>query len=305
MMRVEGRVLSPGTLSPATAFCAVSAKYFEAMGTSVVRGRGIDRDDVDRRQAVAVVNQALANAYFGNADPIGQRVTIGPPNNKLWMTIVGIVRNTPMRALTEPTPLPQLFLPMTIARFGDLPVGPDVGVMTYVVRSAIEATSLLPSARREIKVVDANLALSQIRTLQDLLDRSKGQAAFTMALIAIAATVALFLGLVGIYGVTSYIVTQRTAEIGVRLALGAEPADIAAMITRQGGTVTLVGIAIGLGAAWASARMISTLLYGVSPHDPAVLAAMALLLLSVALMACWLPARRAAALSPIVALRAD
>jgi putative ABC transport system permease protein len=304
-MRVQGRVLPPGTLSPATAFCAVSSKYFEAMGTSIIRGRGITPDDVERRQPVAVINQATANAYFGNADPIGQRVTIGPPRNTLWLEIVGIVRNTPTRALAEPTPMPHVFLPMTISRAGGLPVAPDVGVMYYTVRSITEPTTLLPSVRSAIKTVDRDLALSQIRTLQELIDRAASQAAFTMVLLAIAAVVALFLGLVGIYGITSYIVSQRTAEIGVRLALGASPQNVATMIVRQGGLVALAGIVIGLGCAAAASQLMSSLLYGVSPHDPVVFATTAVLLLCVAIAASVLPARRAAMLNPLDALRAE
>jgi putative ABC transport system permease protein len=306
MMRVQGRVLPPGALSPATSFCAVSAAYFETMGTAVIRGRAIGQDDVERRQPVAVANQALVNAYFAaDQDPIGQRVTIGPPRNTLWLTIVGIVRNTPVRALAEPTPMPQLYLPMTVARAGELPVGPDVGVMNYVVRSATDPASLLPSVRGAIKAVNADLALSQIRTLQGVLDRSAAQAEFTMALLAIAATVALLLGLVGIYGVTSYVVAQRTGEIGVRLALGAAPRDVATMIVRQGASVALAGAAIGLAAAMNATRLLSSLLYGVSPHDPTVFGATTVLLLAVALAACWLPARRAARLNPLDALRAE
>jgi putative ABC transport system permease protein len=306
MMRVRDRVLPPGTLSPAVGFCAVSGRYFEMMGTSVIRGRGIDRDDVERQRPVAVVNQALANAYFGaGQDPIGQRVTIGPPRNTLWLEIVGIVRNTPARALAEPSPMPQLYLPMTLARAGDLPVGPDVGVMSYVVRSVVTPSALLPGARAAIRTVDAHLALSQVRTLQDILDRSAAQMAFTMALLAIAASVALFLGVVGIYGVTSYVVTQRTGEIGVRLALGATPRDVANMIVRQGGSVALAGVAIGLAAAAVVARLMSSLLYGVSPHDPPVFATTTVALLCVAIIASWLPARRAARLNPLDALRAE
>jgi ABC-type antimicrobial peptide transport system permease subunit len=156
-----------------------------------------------------------------------------------------------------------------------------------------------------VKTIDANLALAQVRTLQDTLDRASAQMAFTMVLLAIAASVALFLGVIGIYGVMSYIVSQRTGEIGVRMALGAEPASVSRMIVRQGGIVALGGIAVGLAAAWAGSRLIASLLYGVSPLDPTVFAGMTLVLLSVALFACWLPARRAAGLSPLDALRAD
>jgi len=316
-MRVQGRVVPPGTLSPSTSFCAVSGGFFQTMGTSVVRGRGIDRDDVDRRHPVAVVNQALAKAYFrDDEDPIGQRVTLGPPGNTLWLEIVGIVRNTPSRELAEPSPTPQFYLPMTISRAGALPVGPNVGTMSFVVRSpaapltgtgpsGLSAAALLPAVRAAIKEVDANLALSQVQTLQDVLDRSAAQTAFTMALLAIAAIIALLLGVVGIYGVTSYIVSQRTSEIGVRLALGAAPYDVAAMIVRQGGVVALAGVGGGLAVALLSSRLLSSLLYGVSARDPLVFAATTTTLMAVAVAACWLPALRAARLSPIQALRAE
>src|SRR5213078_3441377 len=124
---------------------------------------------------------------------------------------------TPVRALAEPSSTPQLYLPMTLSRTSELPVGPDIGVMNYVVRSALAPSALLRESRAAIKTVDAQLALSQVRMLQDVLDRSAAQIAFTMAMLAIAAGIALFLGVVGIYGVTSYIVTQRSGEIGVRL----------------------------------------------------------------------------------------
>jgi putative ABC transport system permease protein len=128
---------------------------------------------------------------------------------------------------------------------------------------------------------------------------------FTMVLLAIAAVISLCLGVIGIYGVTSYIVGQRTSEIGVRLALGAEPSGITRQIVTQGGRVTLAGIAVGLGAAVAGSRLLASVLYGISPRDPAVFATMAVLLLMVALIACWIPARRAAKLNPTVALRAE
>jgi putative ABC transport system permease protein len=144
-----------------------------------------------------------------------------------------------------------------------------------------------------------------VRTLQDILDGASAQMAFTMVLLAIAAGVALLLGVIGIYGVMSYIVSQRTGEIGVRLAMGAEPASVARMIVRQGGSVALAGVIVGLATAFAGSRLIASLLYGVSPRDPGVFAATTLILLAVALLACWLPARRAARLSPLEALRTD
>ena len=144
-----------------------------------------------------------------------------------------------------------------------------------------------------------------MRTLQDTLDRASAQMAFTMVLLVIAAGVALMLGVIGIYGVMSYIVSLRTGEIGVRLALGAEPGSVAGMIVRQGGVVVLAGVAVGLAAASAGGRLIESLLYDVSPRDPVVFAATTLTLMGVALLACWLPARRAARLSPLEALRME
>jgi len=163
----------------------------------------------------------------------------------------------------------------------------------------------MPLVRRATNSVDPQLALAQVRTLQDVLDRASAQMAFTMVLLAIAASVALVLGVIGIYGVMSYVVTQRTGEIGVRLALGAEPATVSRMIVRQGGLVTGAGIAIGLATALAGSRLIESLLYGGSSRDPRVLAITTVTLLAVALFACWLPARRAARLNPLEALRAD
>ena len=173
------------------------------------------------------------------------------------------------------------------------------------VRTAAPPRACWRRCASAIAAVDAKLALAQVRTLQDILDRAAAQMAFTMVLIAIAAGVALMLGVIGIYGVMSYIVSQRTGEIGVRLALGAEPGSVAAMIVRQGGIVALVGITVGLATAFAGSRLIESLLYGVSPRDPGVFAATTLTLLAVALLACWLPARRAARLSPLEALRTE
>ena len=177
--------------------------------------------------------------------------------------------------------------------------------MSYVVRTSSAPLGSMGAVRAAIGQVDPNLAVAQVRTLQDILDRASAQMAFTMVLLAIAAAVALLLGVIGIYGVMSYIVSQRTGEIGVRLALGAEPGSVAGMIVRQGGIVALTGIAVGLAIAFAASRLIESLLYGVSPRDPGVFAVTTLILLSVALLACWLPARRAARLSPLEALRTD
>jgi putative ABC transport system permease protein len=312
-MRVEGRSALQGPIPPIVAFRAVAGGYFETMGVRLLRGRGIDRSDVDRRELVAVVNESLVTTYFANQDPIGARVARGTATvNSSWLTIVGVVPNTPIGSLTEATAssaAPELYMPMSISgpaeTGGQSANGPSVAAMSYVVRSATPPLGLLASVRRVVDTVDANLAIAQVRTLQDLLDGASAQMAFTMILLGIAAAVALTLGLVGIYGAVSYIVSQRTKEIGIRLALGAEPRGVATMIVRQEGLVTLIGIGVGLGAALAGGRLIEALLYDVSPRDPVLFGTAMLTMFVVALAACWLPARRAARVSPVEALRAE
>ena len=149
--------------------------------------------------------------------------------------------------------------------------------MSYVVRSATSPSGLLPAVRGAIGAVDPSLAVSQVSTLEEILDRASAQMAFTMVLMTIAAGVALLLGLIGIYGVISYIVSQRAGEIGVRIALGAQPGNVAGLILRQGGTVALAGIVVGFGAALAGSRLVESLLYDVSPRDPAIFAATTLI----------------------------
>ncbi len=200
-------------------------------------------------------------------------------------------------------------MPMSIAAGPDIPlsalVGPDISTMYFVLRTAVDPVSLSSSIRRAVDDIDPKLAVAQARTLQSLVDRASAQMAFTMVLIGIAGSVALALGIVGIYGVMSYIVSQRKGEIGVRLALGAEPQAVAAMILRQGSVVTGIGAVVGLLVSLAGSRLIASLLFGIGPRDPMVFVGTTVILLIVATLACWLPARSAARLSPLEALRAD
>ncbi|HEX6464839.1 MAG TPA: ABC transporter permease, partial [Vicinamibacterales bacterium] len=312
-VRVRGRVLSPGEVPPLALFRAVGDRYFEAMGMRLLRGRAIGRYDIEQRRPVVVIDQTLADQFFPGQDPVGQYLASNrPPKrpgeepNLTWLEIVGVVSSTPIFALPDLHALPQMYMPMSIAAAGTGKpslAGPDLGVMYHVVRSAIPATSLVPAVRQVVRGVNAGLPLAQIRSLQEILDGASAQMAFTMLLLTIAAIVALLLGIVGIYGVTSYVVTERTREIGIRLALGAEPHAVARMILRQGGFVAFVGAAVGLGAALSASRSIDDLLYGVNARDPIILAATTICLLGVALAACWFPARRAALLNPLDALR--
>jgi putative ABC transport system permease protein len=311
---VEGEAFDPNRARPFVAFRAVAGGYTDVMRMPLLRGRSLTRADVDRQEPNVVVNKAFADAYFTGQDPIGRRIRSSiPPNTKLptppWWTIVGVVANTPTMALGEPVQIGLVFQPLSIAGGPDIPrealVGPDITAMTYIVRSSVPSSSLVTAVRRAIDEVDSNLAIAQVRMLQDIVDRASDQMSFTMILLAIAATVALLLGAIGIYGVISYIVAQRTGEIGVRLAMGAEPRSVTRMILRQGGLVTVLGITAGLIASLAGSQLIRSLLYGVSPRDPVVFSLTTVALLVIALLACWLPARRAARLSPLQALRTE
>jgi predicted permease len=299
---------------PWAMFHAVAGGYFEAIGIRLLRGRFIDRSDMERGEPVAVVNKALADVLFPHQDPLGQRVKsstqpTSSPNAPPWLEVIGVVSNTSAAALAEPAPVPQLYLPLSISGGPDIPTellrGPSVSLMSYVVRGSTPPADLVAAARHAVDEVDSNLALFDVRSMEDILDDATAQMAFTMILIVIAASVALMLGLIGIYGVMSYVVSQRTGEIGIRLALGADPRRVAGMIVRQGGLVAIAGVMAGLPVAWAGGRLIASVLYGVSPHDPGIFAATTLLMVAVALAACWLPARRAARLSPLDALRTE
>ncbi|PYR30833.1 MAG: multidrug ABC transporter substrate-binding protein, partial [Acidobacteria bacterium] len=304
---IEGQPFPPGAIAPFVAIRAIDGGYFETMGTRVLRGRGIDRSDVDREEPIVVVNQALVNLAFPGQDPIGQRVRLGNPSlapgPPEWLTIAGVVVNTPIFGLAETNPFPQLYMPIFASRTVNM--APRLDAMSYVMRTTVTPGALAEPVRRAIGEVDSKLALGQVRTSQDILDRAAAQMAFTMVLLVIAASVALMIGVVGIYGVLSYVVSQRTSEIGVRLTLGAEPRSVAGTIVRQGGFVALAGITAGLAVALTGGRLLESLLYGVSPRDPSVFATTTLLVLGVALAACWLPARRAARLSPLEALRVE
>jgi predicted permease len=311
---VTERRVDDGRPRPFVSWRGVAGGYVETVGMRLLSGRTIDRGDVERGERVVVVNEALAKSFFPAGDAVGQRLKGStPPNSRFgspdWMTIVGVVSNTVTTALAEPAPLAQIYLPMSIAGGPDIPaqalVGPDVVTMNYVVRTATLPSNMVGAIRVAVGEVDPGIALADVRTLQTIVDRASEQMAFTMVLIAIAASIALILGLIGIYGVMSYIVTQRTNEIGVRLALGAEPRGVAGMIVRQGGLVSIAGIIVGLATAVAGSRLMASLLYGVSSRDPVVFASAAVALLTVALLACWLPARRAASVDPLVALRAE
>lgn len=300
-LHVHGRPRPEGVVPPITSFRRVADGYFEAAGVPLLRGRLFDAEDHARPTRVAVVDERLVALYFPGEDPIGRRVSTSDEDEEPY-EVIGVVGHVvTFHPSSEDRP-PQLYLPLLSHTSGNTP---DVHAMRYVVRTSSDPLALVAAVRRETAEIDPNLALSGVTMLEAMLVDTRASMAFTMVLIAIAGSVALALGSIGIYGVVSYLVSQRTGEIGVRMAIGARPGDVAGMVLRQGGRVTALGLVAGLAVALPASRLLDALLFDVSATDPATYVTVALGLLVVSWVACWLPARRAARMDPVAALRSE
>ena len=289
---IEGRPVTDGQPRPRALYRVIAPEYFRAMGTPLLAGRTFTEEEAWRKPAAVIINQTLARRYWPNESPLGKRLKNGAPNSD-WVEIVGVVADTRENELTAEV-REALYLPY---------VASADPAMTLVLRTSLEPLGLVAAARDELRRVDAALAISNISTLSQLLDEATAQPRFNATLLALFALLALVLATVGIYGVIAYTVTQRRQEIGVRMALGATTRDIVRMILAQGATLTLGGVGIGLLAALLLTRWMDALLFGVSATDPWTFGGIALLLIGVALLACWIPARRATKVDPLIALR--
>ncbi|HSS51194.1 MAG TPA: FtsX-like permease family protein, partial [Thermoanaerobaculia bacterium] len=249
-----------------------------------------------------VVSRSVAERFWKGRSALGKRLFNGPDNATIWYRILGIAGDVHGRDLMKP---PEDRIYRSMLRLTDRTLGNGSWPFTLAVRSRTAPSSLVQPLRQLVRALDPNLPVSEIRPLQDVVARSIERTSFTMLLLAVAATVALLLGAVGVYGVISYGISQRDREIGVRMALGAERGDISRMVLQEGLGIALLGIAIGLAAALAATRLMLALLYDVSPTDPWTFAAVPVLLAAVALLASWLPARRAAAGEPLEAIRTE
>jgi putative ABC transport system permease protein len=270
----------------------VTSGYFKAMGIALASGRYFTEQDAAESPRVAIINEAAAERYFPGEDPLGKRVRIGF-RGETPREIVGVVKDVKHAALDEAAMM-ELYVPH--AQWPS-------SFLTLVVRSSSDAASLPAAIRGEVLAIDSQQPVHDVKTMEQLLSGTMAQRRFNMLLLGIFAAVALVLAALGIYGVISYSVTERTHEIGVRMALGAQRKDILSMVVTQGMVPALAGVAIGLGAAFALTRFISSLLYGVSASDFTTFASIPLLLAFVALVACYIPARRATKVDPMVALR--
>ena len=298
-----GRPWTEGAIPPIASFRRVSDDWFETAGTSLVRGRLLEEGDHREATRAVVVDERMAELYFPGEDPIGQRILTSDadPVEDAY-EIVGVVEHVVVFAVASTDRPPEVYLPLLSHTTNN---SPTLHNAAYLLRADGDPLALADGFRAALAELDPAVPAAEVTTLEGLLAQDRAPMAFTMALILIAGAVALALGLIGIYGVVSFVVAQRRGEIGVRLALGGRPGDVAGMILWQGARVAGLGMAVGLVAAAAGSRVLSSLLYGVSPTDPRVYAAVSVLLLGVTLVACWLPARRASALDPAHALRAE
>jgi putative ABC transport system permease protein len=290
---VEGRSAPPPGNTPDAEYRVITPGYFETMGISLIKGSAFTEQHTSNTPAVAVINETMARKHFPGEDPIGKRINLGDPEKSPWRTVIGIVRDVRQKALDE-EPYPQMY-----AAYAQFPSR----AMTLVARTSSAPSALVPAIRSELAVMDKDQPLYNVRTVEQVMSESISRQRFSMLLIAIFAGVGLVLASVGIYGVMSYTVAQRTHEIGVRMALGASARDVLKMVVGQGMLLAVIGTGLGLSAAFLLTRLISSLLFSVSAADPLTYILIALLLISVALVACLIPALRATRVDPMVALR--
>jgi putative ABC transport system permease protein len=304
---IEGRPPAKGDLYNGDEFWRFgSPHYFSALGVPLLKGRVFDLRDTGNSARVIIVNQAFANKYWPKGDPIGQRITIGkglgPQFEEPTREIVGIIGNIRENGLKNGDQ-PVMYVPQSQVTDGLTQLANSVIPLSWIVQTAADPSSLSAAIQHEIQSVDSQLAASKIRTMDQVISESTARQNFNMLLLTIFAGLALLLAAIGIYGLMSYTVEQRTQELGIRMALGASRGDMLKLVVRQGMLLTGIGLAIGLSASLGLNRLLANLLFGVKTTDPVTYAAVAIILISVALLATYIPARRATKIDPVVALR--
>jgi ABC-type antimicrobial peptide transport system permease subunit len=276
------------------------------MGTQLIAGRDITWSDIDAGGKVAVISENMARELWREpAAAIGKRIREFPRNDpNFWREIVGVVTDVHEDGPQQKAPT-MVYWPIQMENFLGNPVY-GTPAIAFVIRSKRAGDeSLLDEVRKAVWSVNPNLPVFLINTMKELYDRSIAQTSFALVILAIAAAMALSLGIIGLYGVISYVVSQRSREIGIRLALGADPVQLKRMFVRHGLTLAVVGSAIGLGVAVSLSRLMSSLLFGISPLDPTTYAVVFGVLLAAAGLASYMPARRAARVDPVETLRAE
>ncbi len=286
--QIEGRATSGWAHALAAEGCAISSNYFRTLGIPVLSGR--DFSAIDRQNATIIINQAMAKKFWPRSNPIGQRI-ISIDERSTPREIVGMVKDVKSFGLAAQSK-PEMY---TLYR--------GAWYMNFVLRANQNPARLISAVREQVAALDKGVPLYKVATMDQLLDRSVAPARFDMFLLALFATVALTLAAVGLYGVLSFLVSRRATEIGIRLAIGAQRGQILRLIAWQGMSLVILGLALGLSASFLLTRLMSSLLYEVSPTDPLTFGGVAVLLFVTSFVACYVPARRAMRVDPLVALR--
>ena len=291
---IEGRQLDPSNLTSA-GWQLAGANYFKTLGIQLIKGRDFTAEDMQPgAPPVAVINERMAARYWPNEDPVGRRITLGLPRpDNPWITIVGIAKDVPHRAV-DSKPEPDWYASRLLS--------PQRHRYVFV-RSVLPAATITAAIRSTVTSIDPHQPLTSVKTMQDVISTTTAPRRFNALLLGVFAAIALVLATLGIYSVISYSITLRTQEIGIRMALGARAADVLKLVVSNGMTLALVGVALGLGGAFALTRLLANLLYHVTPTDALTFAGVASALVIVALIACYIPARRATRVDPLVALR--
>jgi len=276
---------------------AIGSGYFEALGIPLLEGRTAERADHEEGRPVVWVNQSFASSFLeGRA--LGERIRWS--EEEPWLDVVGVVGDVRSFGLVEDI-RPLAYMPMYVEGM----TRQETQRMVLILKTAGDEAALTSAVRRAVAEIDPRVPLTDVRTMREVVAASMADTSFTMVLLGIAALVALLLGAVGIYGVIAYVVSQRTREIGIRMALGARSEDVQGLVVRQGLAVTVPGVLLGIVAAFALTRLMSSLLFGVSTTDPMTFVLVPLVLTGVAMLASYLPARRASRIDPTEALRAE
>jgi predicted permease len=289
--RIVGRTIPPTATPPHALNDRVAGDYFKAMGIPLLEGRTFDDGDRVDAQRVVVVDRFLAEKQFPGMSPLGQQLNFGSPRN---YTIVGVVGTVNARDLSKPVPEERIYF--TAAQVTPMS-------MTLTVKTAMPAASIAPQIRAAVRAIDPEQAIARMRTMDDWLSRSLQPRRAPMTLIGIFGVVAVVMSAIGLYGVLAFGVAQRVREFGIRQALGADRSSILSLVLKQGLRTAALGIVLGLGGALALTRYMQSLLFGVTTHDAGVFGTVTALLFAIALVACYLPARRATRVDPMVALR--
>jgi putative ABC transport system permease protein len=288
---VEGRPFPPGK-SPGADCRFVTPEYFNALRIPLIKGRAFGEGDGSQSPHVLLINDAMARRFFPDEEPIGKRLRLGIDNfTGEIVGVVGDVKHVGLDAETNEE---------VYAVYSQAPLWTD---MTLVVRTSGDPMNVAGAVRNEVRALDKQVPIARVRTMEELVTESVAQTRFRTLLLGLFGIAALLLATVGIYGVMSYAVSQRTHEIGIRMALGAQSRDVRRLVIRNGMTLALIGVAIGLAGAFALTRLMASLLFGVTATDFTTFATVSAGLILVALLACYIPARRATKLNPLVALR--